>query len=307
MKKTVFFSLVAACALASNAAAQVFTDSVVIGGVTYTFPYSVAGSAGGEYAVIEPGVSPKPSGQFAVPPKLGGLPVGGIGERAFALADITELAIPPGVMSVGKLAFDSNQELKSVTIPCAVFDAAAFFACANIESVTITPGAASTVWNSTLFAGDLTLRKLDVVAGVTAIGANTFEGCEYLMELKLPRTITSVGARAFANCLNMWRVEVPCATINNNTFAGSDAIVEVTIVPGAHSTGWYETAFFNKPNLKRLVIGEGVTSFSYFRGCANLSEVLLPDSLETIGPEAFLNCTSLASITIPEGVRYIMT
>lgn len=42
-----------------------------------------------------------------------------------------------------------------------------------------------------------------------------------------------------------------------------------------------------------------------FSGCTNLKEVILPESLVSIGTNCFENCTSLTSITIPKNVTNI--
>lgn len=59
------------------------------------------------------------------------------------------------------------------------------------------------------------------------------------------------------------------------------------------------------PNIKKVVIPEGVTTIKYFafRGCRALTSVNLPESLETLGQGAFCICTSLESITIPKNVK----
>ena len=53
--------------------------------------------------------------------------------------------------------------------------------------------------------------------------------------------------------------------------------------------------------ITKIVIGEGITSiydgaFADFRA---VKEVVLPNSLRTIGPAAFITCTSLEAITLP--------
>ena len=42
-----------------------------------------------------------------------------------------------------------------------------------------------------------------------------------------------------------------------------------------------------------------------FSRCENLNCVNLPDSLEEIGSEAFVNCENLISLVIPERVSFI--
>lgn len=51
--------------------------------------------------------------------------------------------------------------------------------------------------------------------------------------------------------------------------------------------------------------GQTVTGLApgCFENCTELTTVILPDTLETIGARAFAGCTSLRGIAIPEGVR----
>ena len=42
-----------------------------------------------------------------------------------------------------------------------------------------------------------------------------------------------------------------------------------------------------------------------FRDCTSLSSITLPEGVTSIGDKAFINCTSLSSITLPEGVTSI--
>ena len=62
----------------------------------------------------------------------------------------------------------------------------------------------------------------------------------------------------------------------------------------------------NTPNLRHVVIGEGITEISKkaFYNCVNLKTVEIPSSLKVIGEEAFLGA-SFQSVTIPEGVNRI--
>ncbi len=68
-------------------------------------------------------------------------------------------------------------------------------------------------------------------------------------------------------------------------------------------TPWYE----EKENVKKVVIGEGVTSVSAeaFRECKNISSIILPDSLLFIGDVAFCQCHDLKDIVFPKNLIYI--
>ena len=57
--------------------------------------------------------------------------------------------------------------------------------------------------------------------------------------------------------------------------------------------------------VKKFVAAEGVSSignFFFYRGGNQVETVILPQSLRSIGENAFFNCTTLTDLTIPEGV-----
>ena len=79
---------------------------------------------------------------------------------------------------------------------------------------------------------------------------------------------------------------------------------------------WYEFYYKSDPKLEKdinwVIIDEGITSIcdSAFSGgdgsnFKNLSKVILPQTLESIGNSAFDSCFNLKSIEIPNSVTYI--
>ena len=63
----------------------------------------------------------------------------------------------------------------------------------------------------------------------------------------------------------------------------------------------------NRDNLTNLVIPDSVTSIgdSAFVNCTRLTSITIPDSVTSIGSDAFYCCTRLTSITIPKSVTSI--
>jgi len=66
-------------------------------------------------------------------------------------------------------------------------------------------------------------------------------------------------------------------------------------------------AFRNCTSLTNITIPDGVESIGKdaFGFCTSLPSITIPDSVTSIGYEAFRNCTSLTSITIPDSVTVI--
>lgn len=65
-------------------------------------------------------------------------------------------------------------------------------------------------------------------------------------------------------------------------------------------------AFFNCSKLKKIVLGEGITScFHCFTGCTSLTDVTFPSTMKEISYYSFWGCSSLETITIPSSVETI--
>ena len=62
-----------------------------------------------------------------------------------------------------------------------------------------------------------------------------------------------------------------------------------------------------KQNIKQVIIADGVTTIggSAFISCTALTSINIPNSVTTIGDEAFYGCTTLKSINIPNSVTTI--
>ena len=66
----------------------------------------------------------------------------------------------------------------------------------------------------------------------------------------------------------------------------------------------YEKAFYDNYNITSVVIPNSVTTIgdSAFKGCYDLKSIIIPNSVTTIGDSAFSYCSSLTSIIIPDSV-----
>ena len=76
---------------------------------------------------------------------------------------------------------------------------------------------------------------------------------------------------------------------------------------GNEKTEIWENMGINKNDIKTIEIKEGVVSIGncIFYQFANLTTVILPNSLKEIGEHAFHNCSRISSINIPENIEKI--
>ena len=68
-----------------------------------------------------------------------------------------------------------------------------------------------------------------------------------------------------------------------------------------------ESGFSYFQNIKNVIISDSVTSIGKgaFEGCTGLRSIKIPDSVTSIGESAFKGCTGLTSIVIPDSVTSI--
>lgn len=149
------------------------------------------------------------------------------------------------------------------------------------------------------------ITKIEVAAGVTAIGNYAFFGHEALKNVSLPAGLTSIGACAFSSTSIQSIVFPETITgIGNEAFAGT--FIEEIIIPNgvtAISTG----AFFACDKLTSVTIPGTVKTIgpNAFASCGNLTGIVIPEGVETIGSNSFSNCTKLEEIKLPKTLKAI--
>lgn len=253
-----------------------------------------------------------------------------IGSYAFYKSFLASVTIPDSVLEIGDFAF-SESMLHHIIIPSSVTNLgkSVLYRCESLLSATINApidvlGDTSIESPDGFFEGCVLLEMVDLPNTLKTIGRETFRDCTSLEKITLPDSLRILQLRAFMDCTSLKSVtlsgELPlddsnpfegCSGITlefserSETIIGSNnhfdtlggAVVAVSIPSNARSIG--ENAFYNWSNLKTVRMENGVETikdFAFF-GTA-IENIIIPDTVSTLGYLAFGACRDLTEITI---------
>ena len=283
------FAFAVACALPTAAAG--FSS----GGLTY--------STSGASATVTGCVSGTCAATLTIPATVsdGGSTynVTGIAATSFwDTAHPTSISIPASVTNIASSAFAYSKPLIDINVDATN---------PNYKSV---GGILYNKVGTSLLAypGGRVATTLTIPTGIIAIGPDAFSRNQHAVSVTLPVTTQTIGANAFEGAEALQNVVIygPVPTIGAGAFTHILTLRSVSIPATVTEIG--TGAFMDDAALDTVTIaGAGLRTIGMeaFRNCSSLTSLTLPSSVRTFGSSAFAGMTALTAFEVPEGVTSI--
>lgn len=261
-----------------------------------------------------------------------------INDRAFAhCTALTSFTIPVSTEYLGKDIFDGCTSLTSLSVlarSCMVdkdymsntiksqithisfgngVEHIPAYICQDMTQLTsISMPYALMSIGSDAFSGCTALSKISFYSynKFRSIHARAFSGCTALTDIALPETLQEIHEHAFEGCTSLSHIRIPknVTTLHPKAFHGCSSIRSIEWSP-THFESSQSGSIFEliAPQITRFTFSSGVT-YVPSRLCqdmTSLSSVILPNTITSIGTEAFYHCSSLSSVQFSSSLKEI--
>lgn len=181
-----------------------------------------------------------------------------------------------------------------------------------VKHVTV-PGSVKKI-GSCAFYNCLELESVSLPSSVETIGSRAFENCPALKTIEIPKRVKDIGAYAFSECGSLKSVKLPSGLryAGDGIFACCESLEEI-LLTGSSAYKVLDGGLYTKDGKKLLAVPAAMEgSFTVAKGTktiasdcfslTSLSEVILPEGLETIENYGFYGAKRLKAPAFPESL-----
>ena len=275
-------------------------------------------------------------GDYVIPSSVTGIK----NSAFFGCTGLTSVVVPEGVTTIGSSVFANCVNLKNAVLPDGLTSVSGFQGCSSLSEVNL-PLTLQRIGESAFYeCGNLS--GINIPESVVSIDKNAFYGCSSLKEVSLPQSLSGLGDYAFYGCSSLKEIVFPSAiqVLQGNVVGNCSGLEKITISDGISKI--VSSAFNGCTSLKSVFIPASVTTITggIGNGCSALQEIAVdsqnshfcasdnilytkekdllvrcPEGVEgeiklasgvkRIGTAAFLNCTKLTGVLLPQSLTAI--
>ena len=158
------------------------------------------------------------------------------------------------------------------------------------------------------FAGFCALEEINIPSTVTSLGHSAFRMCEKLETITIPEGITSIPSNCFWRCGSLRECNIPESVERIESGAFSFTSLEGSLVFGENleyigGSAFYRTniSSIDMSKTKITSICEVSGDMNAFADCSNLTSLVLPNTITSIGTTAF-SSSPIGIIDLPASV-----
>ena len=235
-------------------------------------------------------------------------------------SNLQEVTIPSTVTVIGERVFSECVSLENINIPDSVksIGFGTFFNCKNLKTINKKPAVKDGFFivndklisfdKSNIFSTSVTIPK-----GVTSIEPYAFGSCDNLTEIIIPNTVKRIGRTAFYHCEKLKEIVIPdsVVTIEYGAFSRCTSLERITIPEGLKHMD--KNLFSECASLKLINNEEIIDGYIVYKGdligfnrFVNTDiDLVIPDGVNKIDVDSFVNCKKIESIVISDSVTEI--
>lgn len=221
---------------------------------------------------------------------------------------LTGLTIPSTVKYIYDYAFSCCYELRTLTIPNSVdsIGKSAFQNCKKLQKVVL-PNSLREIKDRT-FINCESLVDVKIPETVTKIGIGAFTGCKKLPRIVIPPNVRTIGESAFNNCSYLKSVTLPCTVVYEgmmHPFYDSHIIDTLRITMRNEADMNF---YLHRKDIANTFTTWGLSyakkRYIIFNG-KDLTELKIPESVDTLPDNAFCYVQNIKKITIPKTLKNV--
>ena len=241
-----------------------------------------------------------------IPASIDNYTVTDIGENAFKKGyNYKTIKLPATLKTIGDTAFGWCDAVKAISIPDSVRSIAAdaFYGCTALVSADLGDGVSSIGIRA--FYGCCSLEEVVLPKELSVISNYTFFGCTSLKTVTLRGGVEQIKDYAFKSCSALEDIYFPGDTDEWNGLSKGKEWDADTGDYTVHCTDG--NVFSYSPGLKYRKSSDGNSWTVIDIGTFDGADLVIPASYEglpvtSIGRQAFCDCDSITSVTIPKSV-----